>query len=112
MHNIILMAQQTAAAAPAAGNAAQGGIFGSLGPFFPMILLFGIFYLVLIRPQQRKEKERLRMIKELRAGQKVIFAGGLCGTILEAKEKTFIIELSSGNSVEVIRSAVSQIAEL
>lgn len=111
MHNIILMAQQTAAAAPAAGNAAQGGIFGGLG-FVPMILLFGIFYLVLIRPQQRKEKERLRMIKELRAGQKVIFAGGLCGTILEAKEKTFIIELSSGNSVEVIRSAVSQIAEL
>lgn len=109
MHNLIFMAQQ---AAPAAGNSAQGGLFGSGSMFIPMILLFGIFYFMLIRPQQRKEKERLRMIKELRAGQKVIFAGGLCGTILEAKEKTFVIELSAGNTVEVLRSSVSQVADL
>lgn len=111
MHNIVFMAQQAAAAAPAAGNQAPGGLFGSGGMLIPMILLFGIFYFMLIRPQQRKEKERLLMIKELRAGQKIIFAGGLYGTIVETKEQTFIVRLSEGCNVEILRSAVTQVLE-
>lgn len=80
-----------------------GSIFGML---FPFILLFGIFYFMLIRPQQRKEKERQKMISELRAGRRVSFAGGLMGTIVEAKEQTFMIEIASGTVVEVLRGAV------
>ena len=86
----------------------QGGLGGML---IPMLLLFGVFYFMMIRPQQRKEKERQKMISELRAGKRVVFAGGLIGTIAEAKEQTFIIEFCPGTKVEVARAAVSSVVE-
>ena len=70
------------------------------------VLLIAIFYFMFLRPQQRKEKERRKMIDELRAGAKVVFAGGIIGTIQEASEKTFVIETASGATMEVLRSAV------
>ena len=84
----------------------QGSITTML---IPMALVFGIFYFMMIRPQQRKEKERLRMIAELRAGQKVVFAGGLTGTISEAKDSTFMVEIAPKVVIEVARGAVSQV---
>lgn len=84
----------------------QPGVLGSMGGFLPIILLFGIFYFLMIRPQQRKEKERKQMIAALRAGRRVSFAGGLIGTIVEAKEATFVIEICQGTTVEVARGAV------
>lgn len=85
----------------------QQGLLGGMGGFLPIILLFGIFYFMMIRPQQRKEKERQKMISELRAGRRVSFAGGLIGTIVEAKEQTFVIEICPGTTVEVARGAVA-----
>ena len=90
-------------------QAAQQGAAGMGGMLIPMVLVFGIFYFMMIRPQQRKEKERLRMIAELRAGQKVVFAGGLIGTIAEARAATFVVEIAPKVTVEVARGAVSRI---
>ena len=106
MNTMILFAQ---AAQEAAKPAAQPG--GGMGMLVPMLLIFAIFYFMMIRPQQRKEKERRKMIEELRAGARVVFAGGLIGTIREAKEKTFMIEIAPGVSVEVARSSVVGVAE-
>ncbi|MFO7937614.1 MAG: preprotein translocase subunit YajC [Kiritimatiellia bacterium] len=86
----------------------QGGIGAML---IPMALVFGIFYFMMIRPQQRKEKERQRMIAELRAGQRVVFAGGLTGTIAEAREKTFMVEIAPKVVIEVARGSVSQVLQ-
>ena len=97
-----IFAQQSAPGAPGPGAA-------GLGTFLPFILIIAIFYFMMIRPQQRKEKERRKMIEELRAGAKVVFAGGLIGTIVEASEKTFRIELSPGNVVEVLRGCVTDV---
>ena len=72
---------------------------------FMMILMFGLFYFMLIRPQQRKENERRQMIESLRAGTKIIFAGGLIGEITEAREKTFVVKMTDG-SVEIVRDCV------
>ena len=99
---------QPADAGAAQAPAQQGGGFGM---FVPMLLIFAIFYFMMIRPQQRKEKERRKMIEELRAGARVVFAGGLIGTIREAKEKSFMIEIAPGVSVEVARSSVAGVAE-
>ena len=80
--------------APAADGSTpppQGGMGSTL---IFIVLLFG------------KEKERQKMIAELRAGRKVSFAGGLIGTIQEAREQTFLIELCPGTTVEVARGAV------
>ena len=94
-------------AAPAAAAPQAGG----MGMLVPMLLILAIFYFMMIRPQQRKEKERRKMIEELRAGARVVFAGGFIGTIRECKEKTFLIEIASGVSVEVARSSVSGLAD-
>ena len=94
------------AAAPAAAQPS-----GGMSMMIPMLLILAIFYFMMIRPQQRKEKERRKMIEELRAGAKVVFAGGFIGTIREAKEKTFLIEIAPGVSVEVARASVSGVAE-
>ena len=91
-------------AAPAAANAQPAG---GMGMLIPMLLILGIFYFMMIRPQQRKEKERRKMIEELRAGAKIVFAGGLIGTIQEATEKTFKVETASGAVIESLRSCVS-----
>ena len=90
-------------------QAAQQGAAGMGGMLIPMVLVFGIFYFMMIRPQQRKEKERLRMIAELRAGQKVLFAGGLIGTITEARVSSFMVEIAPKVTVEVARGAVSRV---
>ena len=92
-----------AAAAAAAKQPAQAG----MGMWVPMLLILGIFYFMMIRPQQRKEKERRKMIEELRAGAKIVFAGGLMGTIQEATEKTFKVEIASGAVIEISRGCVS-----
>ena len=90
-------------AAPAAAQPAAGG----MSMMIPMLLILAIFYFMMIRPQQRKEKERRKMIEELRAGAKIVFAGGLMGTIQEATEKTFKVEIAPGTVIEIARSCVS-----
>lgn len=90
-------------AAPAAAQ--QPG----MAMFVPLLLILGIFYFMLVRPQQRKEKERRKMIESLRAGAKIVFAGGLMGTIQEASEKTFKVELCPGVTVEIARECVSAV---
>ena len=91
-----IFAQQ---AAPAPG---QGG----LGMFLPFILIIAIFYFMMIRPQQRREKERKKQIEELRAGARILFAGGLIGRITEARESTFKVEVADGVEIEIARGAV------
>ena len=109
MNNAIMLcdaAPAAPAAAPAAGSTQQSG-FGML---VPMLLILAIFYFMMIRPQQRKEKERRRMIEELRAGAKIVFAGGLMGVIQEATEKTFKVEIAPGTTIEIARSCVQGLA--
>ena len=79
-------------------------------PLIMMALMFGLFYFMLIRPQQRKEKELRKMIELLRAGAIVIFAGGILGTIVEAKEKTFVVETVEGR-MEIDRNCVQGLVE-
>ena len=96
------IADGTASATPAPNPLLQ---------FLPFILIFAILYFMMIRPQQRKEKERRKMIDELRAGKTVVFAGGFIGKIVEAKEKTFKIEIAGDVVVEVARAAVQNVVE-
>jgi preprotein translocase subunit YajC len=91
--------------------AAAGGSGGGIQMFFPMILIFGIFYFMLIRPQQRKEKERKRMINDLKSGARVLFGGGIMGTVTNVKDDVFVIRIADGVKIEVARGAVSRIIE-
>ena len=98
--------QPAGADAPQAPRPQQGGFMMPV----MMLLLIALFYVMMIRPQQRKEKERRKMIEQLRAGAKVIFAGGILGTIVEAKEKTFVVETVEGR-MEIDRNCVQGLVE-
>lgn len=93
-----------ASTAPA-GAPPQQGAFGML---VPMVIIFAIFYFLMVRPQQRKEKERRKAIDELRAGARILFSGGLIGTIAEAKQNTFIVTIAPGVKIEIARGAVQR----
>ena len=75
-----------------------------------MILVFGVFYLLLIRPQQRKQRQLQATIAELKAGDKVVTTGGIVGVVLSVKEKTLSIR-SADAKFEITRSAVAEITD-
>ena len=88
---------------------AQGGSMFNM--VVPMILVFGILYFMMIRPQQRKEKERRAMIENLKSGTRVIFGGGFVGTVTNVKDSTFVVKVADNVKVEVLRGSVSRIIE-
>ena len=88
---------------------AQGA--SSLTTFMPMIIIFAIFYFMLIRPQQRKEKERRQMIDEIKSGARVMFSGGILGTVVNVKESTFTVKIADNVKIEIARGAVSKVLE-
>lgn len=84
----------------------QGG--GGLGvTLLPMILIFGVFYVLLIRPQQKKQRQLQATIAELKAGDKVITTGGIIGTITTVRDTSFMIRSADKTILEIARSAVA-----
>ena len=95
---------------PAYAQAAGGGgdVFTSL--VIPMVLIFGIMYFLLIRPQQKKLKEHQSMVDALRRGDQVVTAGGIVGKVTKVHEDAEIeIEIASGVSVRVVKHTISQV---
>jgi len=72
-----------------------------------MILVFGVFYLLLIRPQQRKQKELQSTIAQLKAGDRVITTGGIVGKITEVRDTSFLIRSADKTILEIARTAVA-----
>ena len=95
---------------PAYAQAAAGGgdVFTSL--VIPMVLIFGIMYFLLIRPQQKKLKEHQSMVEALRRGDQVVTAGGIVGKVTKVREDSEIeIEIASGVNVRVIKQTITQV---
>ncbi len=87
----------------------QGGA-GALGSFLPLILIFGIMYFLLIRPQQKKMKEHQAMVEALRRGDQVITQGGIVGKVSKVKDDGEIeVEIAEGVKVRVIKGTIAQV---
>jgi len=83
---------------------------GALGQFLPLILIFGIMYMLLIRPQQKKMKEHKSMIEALRRGDQVITQGGLIGKVAKVKEDGEVeVEIAEGVKVRVVKATIAQV---
>ncbi len=91
-----------------AGRQAQGQQAPSpLVSFMPIILIFAIFYFLLIRPQQKKQKDHQKMLGELKKNDEIITTGGVHGTIVNVKENTFTIRVNENVRLEISKSAVA-----
>ena len=82
---------------------------GGFGFLIPMLLVFGVFYLLLIRPQQRKQRQLQATIADLKAGDKVVTTGGVIGTITAVRDTSFLIRSADKSILEIARSAVAGI---
>jgi preprotein translocase subunit YajC len=83
-----------------------GGTSGLLG-LLPLVFIFGVFYLLLIRPQQTKQKKWAAVLETLKPGDKVTTSGGMRGTILSIKDDAFIVRVAPDNlKFEIVKSAV------
>ena len=91
-------------------GAAPGGP-GPLVQFFPLILIFVVFYFLLIRPQQQKAKAHRNMLSELKRNDEVVTVGGLYGRIMELGENVVTLELAQNIRVRVERSKIEAVAE-
>ena len=80
-----------------------------LANFLPIILIFVIFYFMLIRPQQKKQKNFEKMLKELKKNDEVVTSGGIHGTILNVKDDTLTLKIDDNVKIEVNKSAIGYV---
>ena len=96
----------TTATEPASGN---GDVLTSILSYAPLVLVIIAFYFLLIRPQQKKDKEDKAMRENLDIGDEIVTAGGIIGRIVSIKDDTIVIETGSDRSkIRITKWAVSQ----
>jgi len=95
------------AAAPAADNP-MGSILGN--PLILMVLMVGIFYFLLIRPQQKKAKEHKALLDNLKEGDQVITSGGILGTVIKIDDQIVNLEIADRVRIKVARASVAGFA--
>lgn len=93
-------------ASPAAG---AGGSAGLLIGILPWVLIFVIFYLLMIRPQQRRVKEHQAAIAAVKKGDEVITGGGIRGRVTKVNDEEVEVEIAQGVKIRVVKSTISQV---
>ncbi len=90
-------------------SAAEGTVLDSIISFAPIVIVLVVFYFMLIRPQQKKDKEDRAMRENLEIGDEIVTIGGIVGLVVSIKEDTVVIETGSDRSkIRIVKSAVSQ----
>ena len=88
----------------------QGGL-GALGGLLPMVLIIAVFYMLLIRPQQKRQRELQDTISQLKAGDRIVTTGGVIGTITTVRDTSFLIRSAEKSILEIARTSVAGIDE-
>ncbi len=99
---------------PAYAQAASSGDFlGSATTFLPLILIFAVFYFLLIRPQQTKQKELRRQVAAIKRGDRVVTAGGIIGIVQRAREgaQEIEVEIAPNVRVQVVRDTITGVVK-
>jgi preprotein translocase subunit YajC len=92
------------------GSGSAGNPIAAILPMFAIII---VMYLLMILPQQRKQKEHRKMLDNIQKGDKVVTAGGLVGSIagIKEKENTVLLKVSDTTKIEILRSSIAQIVK-
>ena len=98
----LLISDAYAQAEPAQG----GNLWGAL---LPLILFLGIFWFLLLRPQQKRQKEHKTMVQALKKGDEVVTNGGLLGKVTKVGDNFVAIEIAQGQEVNIQRVAIQSL---
>ncbi len=82
-----------------------------LSMLFPIVGMLLIFYFLLIRPQQKRQKATQKMIGALKNGDRVVTSSGIFGTISGTKDNSFIVKIADNVKIEILKSAVTSVVE-
>lgn len=96
---------QAGGAGAAAGNPTIGTILNAV----PFVAMLAIFYFLIIRPQQQRQRQTDAMLKALKKGDRVLTSGGLYGTVVGVDEGKVVLKISDDVKAEFAKSAVSQV---
>ena len=96
------------AMAPPQGGSGEGGLMSTLIMF---ALIIGIFYFLILRPQQKRQRELQQTVAQLKAGDRIVTTGGVIGTITTVRETSFIIRSADKSILEIARSSVAGVDE-
>ena len=100
----------TPAYAQAAGAASAGGMDAILLNIVPIILMVAVFWLFLIRPQQKRAKEHANMLNAITRGDTIVTTGGIVGKVTRAVDKEDLeVEIAQGVKVKVVRGMISEV---
>lgn len=100
---ILFLAQQQA------GQAQSGGLWYM--QLLPFAFIFIIFYFLLIRPQQKRQKEHQQLLSNLKTGDKVITTSGIHGLIANVKDTTFLVKIADNVKIEVDKNAIASVSK-
>ena len=92
------------ASKPASG---PGGSIGSMLPM--MLIMIAVVYFLMIRPEQKKQKERQALLAGIKKGDRVLTSAGMLGTVGNVKETTVMVKIAENTVVEFSKSAITQI---
>jgi len=95
--------------------AQSAGEESSQSPFFqfiPLVLILGVFWFLIIRPQQKKQKAHQLMVDSLNKGDKVVTNGGIFGTIIKVGEDRITLEIASKVQINIERQQVSRMDKI
>ena len=84
-----------------------GGLGTGFGFLIPLALMFGIFYFILIRPQQKKQRQHQDMLKAVKTGDQIVTSGGIHGTIVAIDEHKVSLKIAENVKVDLARSSIA-----
>jgi preprotein translocase subunit YajC len=90
-----------------AGGEAETSFWSQWGMIILLVVIFGVFYILMIRPQRRRQKEHQEMMQTLQKGDRVITAGGIFGTIDSLSDDSVVIKTEGGSLLRVSRGSVA-----
>jgi preprotein translocase subunit YajC len=97
-------------AAHALGTSPEGPSGGNpIAGLLPFVLMFLVLYLLILRPQMKKQKTHQKMIDELEKGDEIVTNGGIHGTVLNVKDDILVVKIADNVKIELSRSAVSRV---
>ena len=89
----------------------QGGGASGFISLLPILLVFGVLWFFMIRPQNKQRKETQRMLSELKKGDKVVSIGGIHGVVQSVRETSVILKVDENCKIELTRSAIASVKE-